>query len=160
MKKTILFVFCAVISIFIFGCQTTRKDEIPSIKLNEIEPMKIGDTVQLTVELKFFEGNVNFQSNDESIVIVNDSGVVTAIDCGQSTVIASIEKDGKKYSDSIEIEVLKNEPVKPSHEHEKCSECGKCISEDCDGEEQDKCQGHEPVKPNTQENNQEETGGE
>lgn len=32
----------------------------------------------------------------------------------------------------------------PTHEHEECPECGKCIAEDCDGDEAEKCEGHEP----------------
>ena len=30
----------------------------------------------------------------------------------------------------------------PAHEHTACPECGKCTAEDCDGAEEDKCQGH------------------
>ena len=30
----------------------------------------------------------------------------------------------------------------PKHEHVACPECGKCISDECDGESTDKCQGH------------------
>ncbi len=34
-------------------------------------------------------------------------------------------------------------PEQPTHEHTACPECGKCTAADCDGAEEEKCQGHE-----------------
>ena len=37
-----------------------------------------------------------------------------------------------------------------SHSHTQCPECSKCISEDCNGTENEKCQGHQPVHTHTE----------
>lgn len=39
------------------------------------------------------------------------------------------------------------EPEQPTHEHTLCPECGKCSVANCDGKEEDKCQGHTSVEP-------------
>ena len=40
--------------------------------------------------------------------------------------------------------------VQNSHSHTQCTECSKCISEDCNGTENEKCQGHQPVHTHTE----------
>ena len=40
--------------------------------------------------------------------------------------------------------------VPNSHSHTQCPECSKCISEDCNGTENEKCQGHQPVHTHTE----------
>lgn len=40
--------------------------------------------------------------------------------------------------------------VQNSHSHIKCQECGKCIAVECDGLEEEKCQGHQPVHTHTE----------
>jgi len=40
--------------------------------------------------------------------------------------------------------------VQNSHSHTQCPECSKCISEDCNGTENEKCQGHQPVHTHTE----------
>ena len=35
--------------------------------------------------------------------------------------------------------------VQNSHSHTQCEDCGKCIAEDCDGIEEDKCTGHQVI---------------
>lgn len=40
--------------------------------------------------------------------------------------------------------------VQNSHSHTQCPECSKCISEDCNGTENKKCQGHQPVHTHTE----------
>ena len=37
-----------------------------------------------------------------------------------------------------------------NHSHTQCPECSKCISEDCNGTENEKCQGHQPVHTHTE----------
>ncbi|MBQ4266825.1 MAG: lipoprotein, partial [Clostridia bacterium] len=37
-----------------------------------------------------------------------------------------------------------------SHSHIQCLECGKCIAVECDGLEEEKCQGHQPVHTHTE----------
>ncbi len=38
-----------------------------------------------------------------------------------------------------------------NHKHNECQECGKCIAEDCDGIEEEKCLGHQPTHTHTEE---------
>ena len=40
-----------------------------------------------------------------------------------------------------------NNSDKPTHTHTACATCGKCTANDCDGTENDKCQGHASVDP-------------
>lgn len=40
--------------------------------------------------------------------------------------------------------------VHNSHSHTQCPECSKCISENCNGTENEKCQGHQPVHTHTE----------
>lgn len=37
-----------------------------------------------------------------------------------------------------------------SHSHTQCPECGKCIAVECDGSDEDKCQGHQTVHSHTE----------
>ena len=71
-------------------------------------------------------------------------------------VISKAEKSYEfviKYSYRLEIGTIVEETLEavnytygdetPVHEHVECPECGKCTSNDCDGIETDKCEGHE-----------------
>ena len=40
--------------------------------------------------------------------------------------------------------------IESNHQHISCQECGKCIAESCDGLEEEKCQGHQPVHTHTE----------
>ena len=39
--------------------------------------------------------------------------------------------------------IMKDGIPTPLHEHKPCEECGLCTDKECDGEESEKCQGHE-----------------
>ena len=156
MKKTLLFVFSAILAFSLLGCQmggnggqTNDPDEsfvqTPSIKLEEVNPMEIGETQQLNVKLTLLSGTVKYESSDEDIITVSSDGIVTAVSSGKATVTATIDSTdtNKEYSHSIEIEVLP--PAVLEHTHTQCLECGKCTAEDCNGEESEKCKGHDEV---------------
>ena len=131
MRKNILYVFLMLVSIILFGCQMGGNNgSTSSLDLEEISPIKVGETVQLTVNLISLDGTVIYESSNEDIIVVDENGVVTAISSGKATIFATIElKDlNKIYSDAIEIEVLE------VHKHDICANCGKCYDEECPGE--------------------------
>ena len=131
MRKNILYVFLILVSIILFGCQMGGNNgSTSSLELEEISPIKVGETVQLTVNLISLDGTVIYESSNEDIIVVDENGVVTAISSGKATIFATIElKDlNKIYSDAIEIVVLE------VHEHDICANCGKCYDEECPGE--------------------------
>ena len=51
-------------------------------------------------------------------------------------------KPGTYTKDGADLVDPEPEP-EPEHEHTACPTCGKCTSENCDGTEEEKCQGHE-----------------
>ena len=51
-----------------------------------------------------------------------------------------------QFSPLAAPELVKEPGEAPAHEHTACPECGKCTAADCDGAEEEKCQGHE-VEP-------------
>ena len=140
MKKIILFIFVSILGLGLIGCQTGGYKPTGSIKLEEIEPLNIGDKVELQVTLTSLEGKIEFSSSNDKLVYVDEDGMLTAVESGKATVTASIVVDGKEYSDSIEVEVLE---LVIKHEHVKCPICEKCISLECDGPSEEKCLGHE-----------------
>ena len=153
MKKTLLFVFSALLAFSLFGCQMGGGNggnndpdgsfvQTPSIKLEEVNPMEIGESKKLDAKLTLLTGKVTFESSNEEVISVDEEGVVTAVGSGTATITASIKANNStdEYSHSIEIEVLP--PAVPEHVHTECVECGKCTSTECDGDDADKCQGH------------------
>ena len=158
MKKTLLFVFSALLAFSLFGCQMGGSGsgnddpdgsfvQTPSIKLDEVKPLEIGETYQLNVKLTLLNGTVKYESSNEAVISVDEEGLVTAVGSGTATITASIKANNStdEYSDSIEIEVLP--PAVPEHVHTECAECGKCTSDECD-DEANKCPGH-PVHEHT-----------
>ncbi|MBR2891956.1 MAG: N-acetylmuramoyl-L-alanine amidase [Bacilli bacterium] len=134
MKKTLLFVFSLFLGFSLFGCQMGGSGnggggdsyiQTPSLKLKEVEPLKIGETVELKCTLTLINGTVEFSSSNEKVITVSDKGVVEAISSGTATITAKLTTtDNLTYQDEIEIIVEKNEE---EHIHEfvegKC-ECG------------------------------------
>ena len=158
MKKTLLFVFSALLAFSLFGCQMGGSGsgnddpdgsfvQTPSIKLDEVNPLEIGETYQLNVKLTLLNGTVKYESSNEEVISVDEEGLVTAVGSGTATITASIKANNStyEYSHSIEIEVLP--PAVPEHVHTECFECGKCTSTECD-DEANKCPGH-PVHEHT-----------
>ena len=89
MKKTLLFVFSALLAFSLFGCQMGGSGsgnddpdgsfvQTPSIKLEEVNPMEIGETYQLNVKLTLLNGTVKYESSNEEVISVDEEGVVTA----------------------------------------------------------------------------------
>ena len=164
MKKFILFIFISILSISLFGCQMGGFQPTGSIELEEVDKLCVGDNVELKVTLTSLKGEVKFKSSDDSIVVVDENGILTAVDLGTVTITATITVNNKDYSDSIDVEVhhlhincpicnkcamndCKNEDKCLGHPevslHAMCSECGKCIFVDCKDPDHELCEGHE-----------------
>ena len=144
MKKIILFIFISILSISLIGCQMGGFQPTGSIELEEIDTLYVGDTVELTVTLTSLQGEVTFESSNEDVAVVDEEGILSAVSAGTTTITAKIVVSNKEYTDSIEVEV---EPAPIKHEHEHCLICNKCTSADCDGNDDEKCLGHEVIHP-------------
>ena len=160
MKKILSLIFLLILSINLISCKKNNKDDKNIIiEISKIETLEIGSTVQLTVKLTGIEETIYYESSDINIATIDNNGFVTAINKGIVSITAYINYDNKKYSNSIEIEIL--EPSLPAHEHILCEICGKCTSQECDGTEDDICLGHEnPVPPHDCENSKSDWIGE
>ena len=138
MRKILLFIFCAFLVFGLFGCGEFAPSK--SVKIDDVEPIKVGETLTLKVTLKGLEGSIKFASSDEKVLTVDELGQVVAISEGTAKVSATVKDIDQTYSDEVEITVIAKDPS--SHTHEACLECGKCTSDECDGQDSEKCLGH------------------
>ena len=92
------------------SCQVTvRKQYVTSITLNESKlVMHIGESYPLMAEIlpeNASDKTLTWTTGNSSIAIVDNNGLVTAIE-GGTTVIRAIAADGSNVSSSCEIEVI------------------------------------------------------
>lgn len=67
-----------------YGYKTRVKQ---SVSISKIQNMKVGETQNITVTGN--KSSLKFESSDESVLKVDDSGVITAVDAGEATVTVS-----------------------------------------------------------------------
>ena len=148
MKKILLLIIISILSISLLGCQMGGLQPSGSIELQEVELLYVGDEVELNVTLTSLNGQVEFESSNEEVAIVDEDGLLKAVGEGIATVTATITVSNKEYSDSIEIEVQEALVV---HEHKYCEICNKCLSFECDGPDEERCWGHNEEHPSCDE---------
>ena len=116
-KVSLLF----LLTMFVFGCcspllSSCNFDDDPPI--NHTEPsieilngseaeLEVGQTLQLSISAKNLENAVAYESSNVSIASVSNSGLITALSSGQTTI--------KAYSDNAfdEISITVVEPIAP-----------------------------------------------
>lgn len=91
-------------SLPVIKCDTIEFTSIPD------EDLEIGNTFQLEYyalgeDAEDWLGDVIFSSSDQSVAAVNDSGLLTAVGAGKSTISVQ-DKDGNADPDSFELTVL------------------------------------------------------
>ena len=150
MKKIYMLFFMMMFLLTIYGCQINGggngSQTLSSITITEVDNIEVGETIQLEVKLTSLNGDISYQSSNDEILTVSDEGVVTGVSVGKATVTASVSDNNssKLYTDSIEIVVIEaSTPDDHVHEHIACETCGKCISEECTGTEDEQCDGHQ-----------------
>ena len=103
MKTQHFFIVLAIIAVLFTACKKDKEQEqdipVTGITLNKTELMlALGDTVTLIATVQpdsATNKNVIWMSSNTSVAIVNEKGLVTAIDKGDAA-IAVITEDGKK----------------------------------------------------------------
>ena len=143
MKKTLLGLIVIFISIFLIGCRPNGPKATLTLDINKVD-MYIGDTYEIKAVVKNTDNKIVYKAVKGADIISLNGNVVTAISEGVVTIEITVEGH-KDLKEELTINVLKKEEL--IHEHAVCPECGKCIAEDCDGKEEDKCAGHIVVLP-------------
>jgi len=80
-----------------------------SIKIGEIDKLRKGDTLQLDVTIlpeDTTNKEVIWTTSDESVITVNETGMIEIVNYGTATITASIDE----VSDSIEISIAEPDP--------------------------------------------------
>lgn len=111
-----MFLFIAVITPPVFGATavasaSTVDEEQSNIKLNVKSKSLVKDN---TFSLKLYNvtesQKVSYKSGDSSIATVDDSGVITAVDYGTTTITVTV-KDGLKTAATLECEITVGPPA-------------------------------------------------
>ena len=107
---TVIFPIPAIGNFAVASASEVNEDQ-PDIKLNVKSKSLVKDT---TFALKLYNitdtQKVSFKSSDSSIATVDDQGVITAVDFG-NTIIAVTVKDGIKTVSNLECEVTVGPPA-------------------------------------------------
>lgn len=143
MKKKLLCLIFVVTSIFIIGCSNTIKNATLTLGMNEID-MYVGDTYEIEAVVKNTDNEIMYNIIEGATLIFLEGKIVTAVAEGTAIIEIAV-KDFSNLKEKLKINIIKKE--EPKHEHIACTECGKCIAKDCDGIEEDMCQGHITVVP-------------
>ena len=136
-KTIINYLFILMMTLTICSCKKGQNHEERKIELEQVTILEVGESLKLNYTLTNLSGIIMFDSSNEDVIIVDETGFITALTKGKSTITASVTYNDRVYSDSINIDV-----VETKHTHSTCDVCNKCISPDCTGSEEDKCKGH------------------
>ena len=138
MKKTLVVLVLMVAAIFLFAC----KNKTPKLTLDADKvDMYVGDTYEIKAVVENTENEIIYKIKEGTNLVTLNGKVITAIEEGTAVIEVTI-KDVADLKAELTINIAKK--AGPLHEHVVCPECGKCTSEECDGETSDKCLGHEP----------------
>ncbi len=119
---------------------------LDSYEAYTLDGTKIGDFNGLS-EFEFYEikapltgvDNYGYLETEFGRIYIHDSKTFYIKDGENYTYYKLVWEWEKDFSDIFN-----------KHKHNECEECGKCIVEDCDGAEEERCQGHkvssEPIK--------------
>ena len=144
MKKIALGMILVLVSIFIVGCNMgTIKQTTLTLEVDEID-LYVGDTYEIDAVLENSNKEILYTVIEGTDLVSLEDNVVTALAEGKAIVEITVE-GLSNLKEKLTVNIMKNEVLK--HEHVPCSECGKCLSSECDGKDEDKCQGHDVIIP-------------
>ena len=93
---------------------------------------------------------ITYNTKNGGILVANGTNYESAalVEVNAASITFSIGNTGTATNGQVKVTAIEvtykaGSTVEPSHEHVACPECGKCTAADCDGAEEDKCQGHE-----------------
>lgn len=93
---------------------TIPEKVIPSIEmLTQEGELEVGQTIQLEIKVKNYEGTIEWFSTNEEILSVSESGLATALAEGSAYVGAFFNVGSEKYTASVKVEVKESTPVIP-----------------------------------------------
>mgnify|MGYP003296028902 CR=1 FL=1 len=139
MKNKFIILLLALLSTFLISCN--KPSQKKEVQIKEISAILVGEKVTLEVNLVNLSDTIFFESSNTDVISVDQNGVVIGLSEGIANVTAYVINNEIKYFDTILVQVIKNEEP---HQHISCSECGKCLADDCPLLE-DKCKGHVPL---------------
>ena len=139
MRKTLMGLIFLLMFVFLIGCNKKSKVTL-TLDVNKVD-MYVGDTYEIRAVLEKSNNKIIYKVIEGANIIYLDGNIVNAVSEGTATIEITVE-DFSNLKEELKIIVIKKE--NPVHEHVACANCGKCIDEECDGVEADKCQGHTP----------------
>ncbi len=138
MKKTLLGLTFLFTLMLLIGCAFGKPKASLTLDAEEVD-IYVGDTYEIEAILTNSSNTINYKVVEGADFITLKENVITAVKEGIAVVEITVEGLSNLKAE-LTINIIR--PIEPAHEHEACPECGKCTANDCDGEEDEKCQGH------------------
>ena len=144
MRKILIGLTLVLVSMFIVGCNMgTMKQTTLTLAVDEVD-LCVGDIYEIEAVLENSNNEIIYTVIEGTDLVSLEDNVVTAL--AEGLAIIEVTVDGfSNLNEELIINIMKNEELK--HEHIPCNECGKCISSECDGKDEDKCMGHNVIIP-------------
>ncbi len=142
MKKVILGIVFFLTTIFVVGCAPATPQASLTLKNNEVD-MYEGDTYEIEAVLKNASGEIIYTVIGGEDLVSLEGNVVTALVEGKAVVQVTVA-GYPNLKKELTINIMEKEHI---HKHVVCPECGKCMADDCDGLEEEKCLGHDALVP-------------
>lgn len=106
-----LFLFLALLTLSLTGCKGPNKAaEEPQLSVHIAQAklvMEVGEVRQLTVDIEStFSPTVGWRIEGAEILTSLGDGKLKALSVGEATVTVIVEADGRKVSDSVQVEVV------------------------------------------------------
>ena len=142
MKKVILGIVFFLTTMFVVGCAPATPQASLTLKNNEVD-MYEGDTYEIEAVLKNASGEIIYTVIGGEDLVSLEGNVVTALVEGKAVVQVTVA-GYPNLKKELTINIMEKEHI---HKHVVCPECGKCMADDCDGLEEEKCLGHDALVP-------------
>ena len=142
MKKVILGIVFFLTTMFVVGCAPVTPQASLTLKNNEVD-MYEGDTYEIEAVLKNASGEIIYTVIGGEDLVSLEGNVVTALVEGKAVVQVTVA-GYPNLKKELTINIMEKEHI---HKHVVCPECGKCMADDCDGLEEEKCLGHDELVP-------------
>ncbi|MBQ3001647.1 MAG: InlB B-repeat-containing protein [Bacilli bacterium] len=142
MKKVILGIVFFLTTMFVVGCAPATPQASLTLKNNEVD-MYEGDTYEIEAILKNASGEIIYTVIGGEDLVSLEGNVVTALVEGKAVVQVTVA-GYPNLKKELTIDIMEKEHI---HKHVVCPECGKCMADDCDGLEEEKCLGHDALVP-------------